>query len=57
MTNLDVQRMSFAHVAVLNSDLMTRPKEIPFQNTGNDGLITDPHSSSPKRNHQIGVSE
>ena len=57
MTNLDVQRMSFAHVAALSSDLMTRPKEIPFQNTDNDGLITDPHSSTPKRSHQIGVSE
>jgi hypothetical protein len=49
--------MSFAHAAVLSSDLMTQPMGIPFQNTDNIGLIKELHSSTPKRNHQIGMSE
>ena len=56
MTNSDVQRTSFAHAAVLSSDLMTHPKEIPFQNIGNVGLITDSLFSTANRNRRTGTS-
>jgi hypothetical protein len=57
MTNSDAQRMSFAHAAVLNSDLMTTPKDVPFQNTGNVGLMTDSLFSTAKRNRRAGTRE